>query len=256
LASRGAFRPGARKIFISVKFFLSQVKNMVIILEKIRRMLISPIEFGSATKGRSIFMENLGERIRDERRKRNLTLEQLSQKTELSKSFLSQVERGVAQPSVSSLKRIAREFGMSVVELFTNGINAQNRVGSIPTIFNNGPRYVEDFQVVRANWRKTLTLPGSKVSYDLLTPDLNRQLEVMYMRIEPGEHSGEEPMIDLPGEKFGLVLQGGLEVRVRGEVHQLKAGDSVYFPAHFPHAWRGMGKDSIEVIWVLTPPRF
>lgn len=219
-------------------------------------MLISLREFASTAKERGISMENLGERIRDERRKRNLTLEQLSQKTELSKSFLSQVERGVAQPSVSSLKRIAREFGMSVVELFTNGINPQNRFSSVPTLLNNGPKYVEDFQVVRANRRKSLTLPGSKVSYDLLTPDLNRQLEVMYMRIDPGEHSGEEPMIDLPGEKFGLVLQGSLEVRVRGEAHQLKAGDSVYFPAHLPHAWRGLGKEPIEVIWVLTPPRF
>jgi quercetin dioxygenase-like cupin family protein len=78
----------------------------------------------------------------------------------------------------------------------------------------------------------------------------------MYMRIAPGEHSGEEPMIDLPGEKFGLVLQGSLEVRVREEVQQLKAGDSVYFPSHLPHAWRGVGKEPIEVIWVLTPPRF
>jgi transcriptional regulator with XRE-family HTH domain len=201
-------------------------------------------------------MDNLGERIRDERRKRDLTLEQLSQKTELSKSFLSQVERGVAQPSVSSLKRIAREFGMSVVQLFSTEASPQSHLGSIPTNAKNGSAYVENFQVVRANRRKSLTLPGSKVSYALLTPDLNRQLEVMYMKIDPDERSGDEPMIDLPGEKFGLVLQGSLEVRVREEVQQLKAGDSVYFPAHFPHAWRGMGKEPIEVIWILTPPRF
>ena len=201
-------------------------------------------------------MEKLGERIRDERRKRNLTLEQLSQKTELSKSFLSQVERGVAQPSVSSLKKIAREFGLSVVQLFSSTTSPQSHLGFIPTNAKNGSSYVEDFQVVRANRRKGLTLPGSKVSYDLLTPDLNRQLEVVYMKIDPEECSGEEPIIDLPGEKFALVLQGSLEVRVREEVQQLKAGDSVYFPAHFPHAWRGMGKEPIEVIWVLTPPRF
>ena len=200
-------------------------------------------------------MEELGERIRDERRKRNLTLEQLSQKTELSKSFLSQVERGVAQPSVSSLKRIAREFGMSVVQLFSSETSPQSHLGSIPTIAKNGATYVEDFQVVRANRRKSLTLPGSKVSYDLLTPDLNRHLEVMYMRIQPGEHSGD-PIIDLPGEKFGLVLKGNLEVRIGDETHQLQSGDSIYHPAHVPHAWRGMGKEPIEVIWVLTPPRF
>ncbi|MGD0623293.1 MAG: XRE family transcriptional regulator [Thermodesulfobacteriota bacterium] len=201
-------------------------------------------------------MENLGERIREERRRGKLTLEKLSQKTGLSKSFLSQVERGLAQPSVSSLKKIARELGISVVDLFAGETDQQNRFGFPPTVSKNGPKYAEDFQVVRTNRRKSLTLPGSKVSYDLLTPDLNRQLEVMYMRIDPGEQSGEEPMVDLPGEKFGLVLKGTLEVRVGEEVQHIRAGDSIYFPAHFPHSWRGMGKEPIEVIWVLTPPRF
>ena len=110
--------------------------------------------------------------------------------------------------------------------------------------------------MVRASRRKRLTLPGSYVSYDLLTPDLNRQLEVMFMRINPGEHSGEEPMVDLPGEKFGYVLKGTLEARVGDKIYQLTAGDGIYFPAHFPHSWRGLGEDSIEVLWVLTPPRF
>ena len=201
-------------------------------------------------------MENLGSRIRDERRKRKLTLEVLSQKTELSKSFLSQIERGLAQPSISSLKRIAREFGMSVVDLFPSEIDLESQIGTPLPIKKNGQTYVEDVQVVRASRRKRLTLPGSYVSYDLLTPDLNRQVEVMFMRINPGEHSGEEPMVDLPGEKFGYVLKGTLESKVGDRLYQLNAGDSIYFPAHFPHSWRGLGEDSIEVLWVLTPPRF
>jgi transcriptional regulator with XRE-family HTH domain len=201
-------------------------------------------------------MENLGSRIRDERRKRKLTLEVLSQKTELSKSFLSQVERGLAQPSISSLKRIAREFGVSVVELFRAEGNSDNHLGIIPPALRNGPHYVEDVQVVRANRRKRLTLPGSSVSYDLLTPDLNRQVEVMFMRINPGDHSGDEPMIDLPGEKFGFVWKGLLEIEVAEKLNRLAAGDSIYFPAHFPHSWRGVGEETIEVLWALAPPRF
>lgn len=62
-------------------------------------------------------MESLGDAIRDERRKRKLTLERLSEKTNLSKSFLSQVERGLTQPSISSLKKIAQEFAINVVDL-------------------------------------------------------------------------------------------------------------------------------------------
>ena len=60
------------------------------------------------------------------------------------------------------------------------------------------------------------TLPGSNVVYELLTPDLNRQIEVMYLRFSREENSGDEPMTDPPGEKFGFVLKGSLEMNVGG----------------------------------------
>ena len=59
-------------------------------------------------------------------------------------------------------------------------------------------------------------LPGSNVVYELLTPDLNRQIEVMYLRFSEEENSGDEPMTDPPGEKFGFVLKGSLEMNVGG----------------------------------------
>jgi len=145
---------------------------------------------------------------------------------------------------------------MSVVDLFPSGSGLKKQVGEIPPLKNNGRSYIEEVLVVRANWRKRLTLPGSHVSYDLLTPDLNRQMEVILVCINPGEHSGKEPMVDFPGEKFGYVLKGFLEVKVEERVYQLAVGDSIYFPAHFPHFWRGLGEDPIEVMWVLTPPSF
>ncbi len=203
-------------------------------------------------------MEDVGQRIREKRRKRNLTLEQLSQKSNLSKSFLSQIERNLAQPSVSSIKRIAQCLGTSVVNLFTNGMDSQESFGTLSPPAANGykKQFVEDVKVVRANRRKSLTLPGSNVSYDLLTPDLNRLVEVMYLRTRPGESSGEEPLIDPPGEKFGVVLKGTLEIRVRDDLYELQSGDSIYFPAHFAHSWRGVGDEAIAVVWVLTPPGF
>ncbi len=198
-------------------------------------------------------------KMREERLKRKMTLEQLAQKTELSKGFLSQIERGLAQPSVSSLKKIAYQLGISVVKLYADGENN----GGLWEY--NAPKdskkeetndYINDVRVVRSTRRKGLTLPGSNVLYELLTPDLKRRLEVMYMRISEGEGSGEEPIVDPSGEKFGLVLKGMLEVGVGGDVHQLEPGDSIYFPAHFPHSWKGIAGDTIEVIWVLTPPCF
>ena len=201
----------------------------------------------------------LGKKIRNERQKRQLTLEKFSQMTGLSKSFLSQVERGITEPSITSLKKIAKQLGFSVVNLFQNGdtLNSNWEYHNAPIrVQDKSMSYVEKAEVVRAGKRKRFALPGSKVMYDLLTPDMNRQLEVMYMRVSEGENSGEQPMLDPPGEKVGLVLKGSIEVSVGTEVYQLKEGDSIYYPANIPHAWRALEGDPIEVVWILTPPSF
>jgi len=204
-------------------------------------------------------LTDLGNQIRKERQKRQLTLEKLSKMTGLSKSFLSQVERGLAEPSITSLKKISKEFGFSVVNLFLNENNLNSNWeyrNSGQTNQYKGAVYVESVEVVRSDKRKRLALPGSQVMYDLLTPDMNRQMEVMFMRVKKGDDSGEEPMLDPPGEKIGIVLNGVLEMRVGSEVYQLQEGDSIYYPTSIPHSWRALEGDPIEVIWILTPPSF
>ena len=74
-------------------------------------------------------VKKVWEIIRAERLKRRLTLEQFAERTGLSKSFLSQIERGLAQPSVSSLKKIASQFGISVVQLFEENSTIRNSLG-------------------------------------------------------------------------------------------------------------------------------
>ena len=204
-------------------------------------------------------MKELGKRIRKLRLERQLTLEQLSGKTGLSKSFLSQIERGLVEPSITSLKKIAKQFGFSVVNLFSNGNEANAGWGyghTGPESNGQSPTYIEDVKVVRVDRRKKFALPGSKVMYDLITPDMNRRLEVMYMQVNEGETSGENPMVDPPGEKIGIVLKGSLEVTVGKEVYQLDTGDSIYYPANIPHSWRALEGDVIQVMWILTPPSF
>ena len=193
----------------------------------------------------------LGKRIRKERQGRQWTLEQFSEKTGLSKSF--------SEPLITSLKKIAAQFGYSVVNLFPNGQGADESWG-----YNNRPAeyktnnnsYIKDVALVRAGKRKRIALPGSKVVYDLMTPDMKRKLEVMHMRVTKGENSGKEPMLDSPGEKLCAVMKGILELSVGQEVYRLEEGDTLYYPAHVPHSWRAIDGDSIEVIWILTPPSF
>jgi transcriptional regulator with XRE-family HTH domain len=206
-------------------------------------------------------LTGIGSRIRSERLKQRLTLQQLSARTGLSGSFLSQVERNITQPSVTSLKRIAQQLGISVVRLFSEDhgslLDSEELWGyGSPIRKSKGILYNREIRVVRGDKRKGVSLPGSQVHYEVLTPDLNRQLEVMYMRVKEGDSSGNEIMVDAPGEKFGTVLRGVLEFRVADQVFELHAGDSICHPADVPHSWRGLKGDPIEVIWVQTPPTF
>jgi len=204
-------------------------------------------------------MENLGRKIRKERTRRQLTLEQLSQKTGLSKSFLSLVERGLTEASVTSLKKISKQLGFSVVNLFSEENNPNpdwDYNNSMQKINDAAPTYVTNVEVVRSDKRKRLALPGSNVVYDLLTPDMKRQLEVMYMRVTEGEDSGSEPMLDPPGEKLGIVLKGSIEVTIGDEVFRIQEGDTIYYPTNMPHSWRALEGDSVEVLWIVTPPSF
>lgn len=210
--------------------------------------------------------KELGGRIRDIRKDCRLTLAQVAEGTELSKGFLSQVERGLAEPSISSLKKIARFLGTNVVALVgeqTGNGRKQSQAHSLSSQSQpiDGPRdpmsgFVQDVQVVTADRRKRLAFPGSPVSYDLLSPDLNRRMEVLFLKAENGATSGEEPIVDPPGEKFGLVLKGSIEVLVGENTYSLKEGDSIYFPCHLPHSWKVTGNPHVELVWVMTPPSF
>jgi transcriptional regulator with XRE-family HTH domain len=149
-------RPGKKTFFTLTKFILDILKKCLYFGKNL--LLID----GIGIKSKAIRMENLGDAIRVERRKRKLTLERLSENTNLSKSFLSQAERGLTQPSITSLKKIAQEFAINGVDLFS--LEQQEKAHRDPPVAagKSAQAYVEDAKVVRANRRKSLTLPGLK----------------------------------------------------------------------------------------------
>ena len=108
--------------------------------------------------------------------------------------------------------------------------------------------HVTDLKIVRSGCRETLSLPGAKVIYDLLTSDPRCHWEAVCIKIEPNETSGDEPMKDPLCEKLCMVLRGSLKIRVEAEIHPLHDWDTICFPAHFAHSWMELGKDTIEVI--------
>jgi transcriptional regulator with XRE-family HTH domain len=192
----------------------------------------------------------LGAKLRAIRTSKGLSLQRLADLTDLSKGFVSQVESGAANPSIASLKRIADGLGISLVDLFdpaSNGDSNGNEAGSAD---GSG-----EVRVVRRHRRKMLAWPGSTAKTYLLTPDLQRQLEVTLNVYQPGDESGAEGMSHA-GEECGLVREGCLEVTVGGKVFRLEEGDTISYPSHIPHRTRAIGEGVTRTVWIITPPSF
>ncbi|MEN8243729.1 MAG: XRE family transcriptional regulator [Thermodesulfobacteriota bacterium] len=203
-------------------------------------------------------MDGLGTRIRAERLQKPLTLKQLAEKTKLSISFLSEIERGLSQPSMASLRRISQALGISLLSFREReGNGAKRSEGQSLEIdaYHRPTRDITEATVVRSGNRKKIAYPGRYGFYELLTPDLNRKLEVLYIRMEPGFDSGP-PFVDPPGEKCLVILNGTLAFKVNDQEYTLDAGDSISYPADAPVSWHTETDEPVEAILVITPPGF
>ncbi len=202
--------------------------------------------------------ETIGERLKIARIREKLTLQELSAKCGLSKSFLSQIERGEVTPSLGSLMKVARSLDISLMNLFseTEGTEAGGlqdlRVHPFP---GRSGGYVLECQLVKKNKRKTITPAESTIVYSLLTPDLNRKMEILHTKAAPGQESGGQSIVH-DGEECCFVIRGRLEIQVGEKVFTLEEGDSLYFPTRTPHRWKNAGDGPMEAIWAMTPPWF
>lgn len=188
---------------------------------------------------------NLGAKLRQARTKGGMSLEDVSVKSGLSLSFISQIENNKANPSIGSLKKITDALGMQFASLFENQPEREN------TYEGEGKQVF----LVRASNRKSMKMPGSDVEYYLLSPDLNRKMEFLLTIANPGVDSGKE-FFSHYGEECGVVIKGRVEFSIAGKSYLMEQGDSIYFDSSVPHSWRNLGNVNAELIWVITPPSF
>ncbi len=110
--------------------------------------------------------------------------------------------------------------------------------------------------MVRSGNRKKLTYPKIPAVFELLTPDLNRRFELLYVRFDPGFTSGPDPIVDPPGEKCVFILSGCQEMQIEGKTFRLNAGDSLCYPGSAPMSVRVIGSKASESIFIVSPPNF
>ncbi|MDI3270539.1 MAG: XRE family transcriptional regulator [Bacillota bacterium] len=179
---------------------------------------------------------SLGTKIRTERLKKRFNLRQLANAAGVTPSLLSQIERGIANPSLKTLRSIASALEVPVTVFFGDTVDPEQ-------------------QIVRKHARRRLTSPESDVVYELLSPRLQRQIEFAVMILKPGASSVPEPMSH-GGEECALVEGGPVQLHLDETVFELKDGDSVFIPPYSRHRWVNPGQTTVRVIFAVTPPLF
>ena len=197
-----------------------------------------------ASAARDQPLADLGNEIRQLRKVRGITLQQLALATGKSVGFLSQVERNLTRPSVTALQDISEALSVHIGWFFPDD-------GAAPA----GERE----HIVRAHNRRRLTyseLSGTEylgLHDHLLSANLNGQLALGISRYEPGASTGDDSYRH-QGEEAGMVLSGTLELTLDGRVHRLEAGDSFSFDSSLEHRYANPSdSEDTVVIWANTP---
>ena len=181
--------------------------------------------------------ECLGEEIRKLRRARNKSLAELALAVGRSVSFISQVERGNAEPSIADLKGIAHALGVPVGWFFVS---------------NSAPPE-EHGHVVRASERRRLGNNNQGLLEELLSPDIGGAFETFLSTFEPGAKLPQFTQRDT--EEEGYVVRGSLELWVGKKHFRLNAGDSFRIVRE-PFRWANPTEVQTVVIWVISPPEY
>ena len=181
----------------------------------------------------------IGAEIRDLRKARGLTLEDVAGRIGRSVGYVSQVERGLSTVTIPTLKSIAEVLGVGVNWFFRTEAAEDGESG----------------YVVRREHRRRLDFPGTGVTEELMSPNLNGLFEVILGTFQPGGETGDAKY-QATGEEAGVVLSGEVEAIVDGKVHRLRPGDAITFPLSAPHKIRNPTDQVATVLWVVAPPTY
>ncbi|BBA42224.1 MULTISPECIES: helix-turn-helix domain-containing protein [Burkholderia] len=178
---------------------------------------------------------SLGNKIRALRQRLKLTLDETSTIAGISKPFLSQVERGRATPSITSLVRIAKALGVTMQYFIDTPTEARS--------------------VCRGNALQYFQFTNSASRFARLTnPVDSRKLDAILVRMPAGQLPSE--MTTHAGEEFVYVLRGQLALTLEDCTFTLNEGDTAHYESTMPHAWRNTADEEAVIVWVGTPRLF
>ncbi len=176
---------------------------------------------------------DIGGRIKHLRKQKGLTLEELASRSELSKGFLSQLERNLTSPSVATLDDILEALGTSMSEFFKE--DSDDRI-----VFRDADFYVDEKEDHTIRW----IVPNAQ----------KHSMEPILLELPPGGRSFD--MSPTTGEEFAYVLEGCVELCCDDKKHTVRKGETFYMKCNTFHHLENHKKTQARVLWVSNPPLF
>ena len=178
--------------------------------------------------------EQIGAKIRNLRNQNGLTQEELADRTELTKGFISQMERGLTAPSVSTLLDIVECLGTNLSDFF-------HEENELQIVY---PK--EDYFEKEDEHKNSITW--------LIATAQSRSMEPILVQLQPGQSMPEDKPHE--GEEFGYVLDGEIRLHYGEDVYTVRKGDSFIFPANRKHKISSACKKVSSILWISSPPSF
>ncbi len=178
--------------------------------------------------------KDVAARITQLRQQKNFTMAKLADITGITRSMISQVEKGEALPSLQTLSRIAEALGISLSSFFDMD-SSINR---------------EDDIIVRAGTNKRINMPGNDVWYNILTPSRTTPMEFLLVEFPPGNE--ERTLFQHEGVEYFYVLEGEVTITIDNVSYTISAGDSGSFDSSLPHYTRNDTDKVAKIIIVAS----
>ena len=178
----------------------------------------------------------IGEKIKRLRLQRGLTQEELADRCELSKGFISLLERDLTSPSIATLSDVLECLGTDLAAFFTE--QAEEKL-----VFSEDDTYIKE---------DSETLRGS-IRWLVPTAQKNQMEPILVEMQGGGETEWDNPH---EGEEFGYVLSGAVQIELGNRIVKARRGESFYFKTTEPHRLVNPGKAPCRFLWISTPPSF
>ena len=175
----------------------------------------------------------IGAKLKELRILNGLTQEELADRTELSKGFISQLERDLTSPSIATLMDILQCLGTSISEFFNETAEEQIVFGKNDFFEKEDPELSNSVRWV---------IPNAQIN----------SMEPILLTLKAGGSTCQD--VPHEGEEFGYVLQGSISIHVGSAVYKAKKGDAFYYSCEKPHYLTS--KTGASVLWVSSPPSF